>query len=241
MRLLYNFVIVISLLFSLSSVWAKNDSPPADVALKKSIERGRYHFFHDSFGSKKQLNNQPFTCSICHAGDSGSGRWPTLQNAAAIFPKYNATIKTIVTLETQIQRCVKGGIGGKPPANSSKEIVDMLTYLQSIAKGQKIEVGGKLLPIPNTARGNQGETTFNSSCFGCHGTGVAGAPIIGDAKAWKKRLEKTVPVLYAHAITGFKGKSGVMPPKGGNSALTDKDIMAAVNYMLAQLSDTRKD
>jgi cytochrome c5 len=38
--------------------------------------------------------------------------------------------------------------------------------------------------------------------------------------------------LYEHAIKGFQGKTGVMPPKGGSSA-SDEEIKAAVDYMTA--------
>jgi cytochrome c5 len=36
-----------------------------------------------------------------------------------------------------------------------------------------------------------------------------------------------------HAIQGFQGKSGVMPPKGGNTTLSDPDVKAAVDYMIS--------
>jgi cytochrome c5 len=226
----------VCILFITSSICANagnNDS--AKMTLKRSIADGKQLFFNGSFGSTKLLNNKPFTCSTCHAGDSESRRWPTLVNAAAVYPKYNSTIKQIVTLGTQIQRCIKGGIGGTPPQHASKELVDMLAYMQFIANGQTIEAGGELLPMPNNAKSNKGAATFNSSCFGCHGTGVAGAPKIGDAQAWEQRIKKTLPVLYINAIGGFKGATGIMPPKGGNAALTDDDVRAAVKYMIKKL------
>jgi cytochrome c5 len=40
--------------------------------------------------------------------------------------------------------------------------------------------------------------------------------------------------LYDHAIKGFTGKAGVMPPKGGNAALKDADVKAAVDYMVSK-------
>ena len=40
--------------------------------------------------------------------------------------------------------------------------------------------------------------------------------------------------LYERAITGFTGASGMpMPPKGGNTALSDDEVKAAVDYMIA--------
>ena len=67
----------------------------------------------------------------------------------------------------------------------------------------------------------------------CHGAGIAGAPKFGDKAAWAPRIAQGVNVLYTHAMGGFTGKGGVMPPKGGNLALTDPDIKAAVDYMVA--------
>ena len=63
----------------------------------------------------------------------------------------------------------------------------------------------------------------------CHATGVAGAPKLGDKAAWAPRLKTGKEALYASVI---KGK-GAMPPKGGNAALSDADVKAAVDYLVA--------
>jgi cytochrome c5 len=63
----------------------------------------------------------------------------------------------------------------------------------------------------------------------CHGTGVAGAPKFGDKAAWAPRIKAGLDALHASAL---KGK-GAMPPKGGNPALSDADVAAAVDYMVA--------
>jgi cytochrome c5 len=47
-------------------------------------------------------------------------------------------------------------------------------------------------------------------------------------------------VLQDHAIKGFQGKQGVMPPKGGNPALSDDDIKNAIKYMLHEAGATAK-
>jgi cytochrome c len=39
-------------------------------------------------------------------------------------------------------------------------------------------------------------------------------------------------VLRKHALEGFQGKSGVMPPKGGRVDLADQSISNAVDYMV---------
>jgi cytochrome c5 len=77
-----------------------------------------------------------------------------------------------------------------------------------------------------------GQKLFQSTCTACHGAGIAGAPKFGDKAAWAPRIAQGIAVLDGHAISGFQGKAGVMPPKGGSSA-SDDEVKAAVDYMVA--------
>ena len=63
---------------------------------------------------------------------------------------------------------------------------------------------------------------------------MAGAPKLGDTDNRAPRIEKGMEVLYTHAIDGFQGESGYMPPKGGFTNLSDEEVKAAVQYMVAQ-------
>lgn len=74
-----------------------------------------------------------------------------------------------------------------------------------------------------------GKATYDSVCAVCHASGVAGAPKLGDKAAWAPRLKAGNEALYAAAL---KGK-GAMPPKGGNTALSDDAVKASVDHMLA--------
>lgn len=78
-----------------------------------------------------------------------------------------------------------------------------------------------------------GAEVFDKVCVACHGQGVGGAPRAGDAAAWRPRIEKGKPTLYRHAIEGFKGETGQMPPKGGRTDIPDDLIQAAVDQMVA--------
>lgn len=78
-----------------------------------------------------------------------------------------------------------------------------------------------------------GEEVYNMACVACHGAGVAGAPKYGDKGAWAARIAKGAEVLREHAIKGFQGQTGFMPPKGGRTDLSDKSIDNAVDYMIA--------
>jgi cytochrome c5 len=89
-----------------------------------------------------------------------------------------------------------------------------------------------LAPAKTTAATDAGKALYTATCQACHGAGIAGAPKFGDKAAWAPRLKQGNDVLYDHAIKGFQGKSGMMPPKGGSTA-SDDDVKAAVNYMAA--------
>jgi len=80
------------------------------------------------------------------------------------------------------------------------------------------------------AGGKSGEAIYNGVCMACHAAGVAGAPKIGDKAAWEPRVAQGMDALVASSI---KGK-GAMPPKGGNTSLSDAEIRNAVEYMLQQ-------
>lgn len=82
------------------------------------------------------------------------------------------------------------------------------------------------------AAADAGKTLYGQACIACHGAGIAGAPKFGDKAAWAPRIAEGAATLYQHAITGFQGKAGVMPAKGGSTA-PDADVKAAVDYMVS--------
>jgi cytochrome c5 len=78
-----------------------------------------------------------------------------------------------------------------------------------------------------------GSVIFNQLCTGCHTSGAGGAPTL-TAAGLGARVSKGKDTLYKHAIEGFQG-TGVMPPKGGNPALSDDQVKATVDWMLANV------
>jgi cytochrome c5 len=79
-----------------------------------------------------------------------------------------------------------------------------------------------------------GSVVFGNLCTGCHTAGVGGAPKLNAAGIGARVAEQGIDGLITKAIHGFTGKVGVMPPKGGNPALTDDQIKATVEWMVAQ-------
>jgi cytochrome c5 len=79
-----------------------------------------------------------------------------------------------------------------------------------------------------------GPQVYNSACLACHGAGIGGAPVLGDAEAWAERIAQGMDVLKEHAIKGYQGSAGYMPAKGGRTDLSDEEVANAVEYMAAE-------
>lgn len=72
-------------------------------------------------------------------------------------------------------------------------------------------------------------TIYETSCIGCHGTGILGAPKLGDAAQWTPRAKNGIDALVRSAIAGTaKG----MPPKGGRADLSAAQLRAVIEYMM---------
>ena len=80
-----------------------------------------------------------------------------------------------------------------------------------------------------------GPQVYNAACIVCHQPpGTGGAPPIGDVAAWAPRIAQGNDTLYMHALAGYQGEKGFMPPKGGRVDLSDDEIKAAVDYIAEQ-------
>ena len=76
-----------------------------------------------------------------------------------------------------------------------------------------------------------GLTVYNQNCAMCHTPGLANSPKLGDKAGWAPRLTAGRAALLESSI---KGK-GAMPPRGGNPKLTDEELAAGLDYMLASV------
>jgi cytochrome c len=82
-----------------------------------------------------------------------------------------------------------------------------------------------------------GERVYAQACALCHDSGLGGAPASGDKAAWAGRIAQGREMLIEHAINGFQGETGVMPPKGGQAQLSGDAVSAAVDYMLGLVGE----
>lgn len=102
------------------------------------------------------------------------------------------------------------------------------------AEAPQVEEAPPAEPVETVLSGPQ---IYNDACLMCHGSGIGGAPVLSDASVWEARIAQGNDVLYRHAIEGFTGEAGYMPPKGARMDLSDDEVRAAVDYMIDEVSN----
>ena len=167
------------------------------------------------------------TCGKCH--QTGEGGAPKIGDRTAWIKRVKDGYPRV------LQSALKGHAGmparGGLADLSDAEVKRAVNYMMNSGSAAPAPVAIAATPAAPTQP--DGKKVFDASCAACHGAGIAGAPKLGDKAAWAPRIAQGVNVLYTHAIGGLQGKSGVMPPKGGNLSLPDPDVKAAVDYMVA--------
>jgi cytochrome c5 len=85
------------------------------------------------------------------------------------------------------------------------------------------------MSLSSVAFAADGKAVYDGTCVACHASGVANAPKFGDKAAWAPR----VALGKAALVASVKNGKNAMPPKAGNPKLTDEEISAAIDYMVA--------
>lgn len=140
----------------------------------------------------------------------------------------------LVALILNIMTAVLGG--GTTAADMSPAAVEArIAPVGKLNTGAPIAVAAAPAPAAApAAAARSGDAVYNASCVACHGTGAAGAPKLGDKAAWAARIGQGMDTLVQHSITGFQGKTGVMPPRGTCGTCSDAELKAAVEYMVSK-------
>jgi cytochrome c5 len=122
------------------------------------------------------------------------------------------------------------------PAEQAQEAAPA-EQAQEAAPAEKVEEAApaeqaqEAAPAEQAAAGSiDGEAVYKGLCFSCHDAGIAGSPKLGDAAAWAPRIATGMDAMYATSLNG----KGAMPAKGGNPALSDDEVKAAVDYMVSK-------
>jgi cytochrome c5 len=170
-------------------------------------------------------------CGKCH--ETGQGGAPKIGDRAAWTPRVARGFATVT------QAALKGH-GGMPARGGLADLSDVevkraIEYMFNSGVGKAPEASPAAAAAPMAAAATpagskpDGKKVYDTTCVACHATGAANAPKFGDKAAWAPRLKTGADALYASAL---KGK-GAMPAKGGNAALPDADVKAAVDYLVA--------
>jgi cytochrome c5 len=92
-----------------------------------------------------------------------------------------------------------------------------------------------LLPIlllwTVTANAATPQALYSEGCAHCHTPGISGAPKLGDRNEWSQRIRPGIKLLYQAAIDGVPNTT--MAARGGHREMSDADIRAIVDFMLA--------
>jgi cytochrome c5 len=128
---------------------------------------------------------------------------------------------------------------GKQVTTDPRYVASVAERLQPVASVAVAGQDNSALSIKSTgpvtaaaALPADGTAAYETACVACHGAGIAGAPKVGDKAAWGPRIAQGKDTLYNHALQGFNGKTGVMPPKGGRTDWPDDLIKQAVDHIV---------
>ena len=139
------------------------------------------------------------------------------QLVAAVVASFLIPIVAIILLVNYVATQPKEGAGAA--------VLDAQAVAARIAPVGTVEVRD----ASNPATLKTGEQVYQAQCAACHNAGAAGAPKLGDAAAWGKRIKEG----YDHLLTSaLKGK-GAMGAQGGGD-YSDFEIARAVVYMANQ-------
>ena len=164
-------------------------------------------------------------CAACHA--TGVLNAPKIGDKKAWVARFKigetALVKNAINGIRQMP--ARGGNSGL----SDHEVMEAVEYMAK-QSGVKLKEEAVQPAAGTTLKAGTGKTVFEANCAVCHVPGAANAPKFGDKAAWKPRINIGIENLYKSAING----KNAMPPKGGNAALSDADVKAAVNYIVSQ-------
>ena len=126
---------------------------------------------------------------------------------------------------------------------TGQETRDLLTFLQAVnAKSTHTRLSTEVL-IPEVADVQNtisGERVYKNNCMACHGADGKGSfSGVPDFTTPNGRLSKSDGELLSNIVNGFQSKGSLMPmpPRGGNSQLSDENLMTTLEYIKNTFAD----
>jgi cytochrome c5 len=233
---------------------SSGQTPEAIAARLRPVADEGYTLKDSSAPKQLQSGETVFkaVCSACHAtgaagapkvGDAGAWSARIAQGESTLFDHAIKGIRAMPAKggnpdldDVEVQRAVvymanqSGGNLKEPKAPAAAATPAAAPAESATAASAPAASAPAAAPAAAAPSADAGKKLYETTCVACHGAGVAGAPKFGDKAAWAPRIKQGSATLYEHALKGFQGKAGMMPPKGGSSA-SDDEVKAAVDYM----------
>lgn len=166
------------------------------------------------------------TCAACHT--SGKDGAPKIGDQAEWSKRASKGLDKLTANAIT-------GVRNMPAHGGQAKLsdVEMSRAVAFMVSGGKAADTNKAYSSPQTRSGAQ---IVQDRCQSCHAEGKNKAPKLGDMDAWKPRLKNGVDPLVKSAINGHNN----MPARGGMADLSDAEMRAAVEHMVAQTGGGKK-
>ena len=122
--------------------------------------------------------------------------------------------------------------GAGAQSEQEKALIERIKPIGEVCLEGDASCAAPVAAAPSGPR--SGDQVYGSSCLACHDAGVGGAPKLGSKEDWAPRIAQGLDTLVGHAIAGFTGTKGMMPPKGTCMTCSDEEIKLAVEHMVSK-------
>lgn len=162
------------------------ESEVSDPKVLASLRRGRAILRNTRDSLPRNVGNR-LSCTSCHQKDGTVRSSMPWVGVYARFPQYRSRAGYTQVIEDRINDCLRRSMNGKPLANESRAMRDIVAYMAFLSLGYPVgaEVDGqglaKLDPVAGDA--GRGRTILVQRCAKCHGQsgqgGEKGPPLWG--------------------------------------------------------------
>ena len=167
------------------------------------------------------------SCQSCH-GDAA----PSMKGIATAYPKFDAHVGKVIDIEQRINLCREGGMGAKPYAWESRELLSLTAFVKNQSSGlpMKVAVDGPAAPFFEKGRAqfSQARGPRGQSCAACHDDAEGGGRNQGQTNGFPAyRLSWQALGSAQRQIQSCEKSLGVAPHPPGAADDVDLELYLA--------------
>lgn len=157
--------------------------PPAEASIPagphgEAIRSGKLLLTETHQRLPDNVGNK-LTCANCHLGAGTVANASPWVGIWGVFPEYRSRSGKINSLQQRVNDCFERSMNGKALAYDSKEMNDILAYMQWLSAGVPtgVSVNGRGFgPINRELKpdAGKGKAVYAAKCVSCHGAEGAG-------------------------------------------------------------------